>query len=127
MLKKSLAFSILAAGLLIAPTAAFAGEQSQSQKNVQITDQNGAAVNHSVNSQSADSVNIQQQILKQNRYGGRSYVCAKPSTTNQAQSSTQITGQNGAAVDSSANVQASSTSSAQNQIALGNTGCFYRF
>jgi hypothetical protein len=126
MLKKSLAFGLLAAGLLIAPTTAFAAEQSQSQENVQITDQNGAAVNRSVNSQSGDSVNIQQQILKQNRYGGRSYVCAKPST-DQAQRSTQVTGQNGAVVDSSVNAQASSTSSAQNQVALGNTGCFYRF
>jgi hypothetical protein len=44
MLNKSIAFGLLAAGLMIAPTAAFAG---QSQSVDQYTEQNGAAVNGS--------------------------------------------------------------------------------
>jgi len=44
MLNKSIAFGLLAAGLMIAPTAAFAG---QTQKVDQYTEQNGAAVNGS--------------------------------------------------------------------------------
>ena len=59
MLKKSLAFGLLAASLMVAPGAAFA--QSQSQVNDQLTDQSGAALDGSVNVQNSRSNNRQKQ------------------------------------------------------------------
>jgi len=63
---KNLTFGILAAALAIAPGAAFAG---QSQSNVQVTEQNGAATNGSTNAQTSTSTNVQQQIQRANQAG----------------------------------------------------------
>ena len=60
MFKKSFGFGLLAAGLMIAPGAALADVQSQNSN--QHTVQNGTAVNGSVNAQSSDSLNVQEQI-----------------------------------------------------------------
>ena len=62
MFKKSFGFGLLAAGLMIAPGAALADVQSQNSN--QHTVQNGTAVNGSVNAQSSDSLNEQEQINK---------------------------------------------------------------
>ncbi|MBD2608429.1 hypothetical protein H6G81_28900, partial [Scytonema hofmannii FACHB-248] len=63
---KNFAFGILAAAIAIAPGAAFAG---QSQSNVQVTTQDGAAINGSTNAQTSTSTNVQQQIQRANQAG----------------------------------------------------------
>jgi hypothetical protein len=114
MFNKSLVFGLFAASLLIAPTAAFAGGASQSQDNVQTTEQNGAATNGSVNAQESNSINVQRQISNiKGRTRGYGYHA--PGRTNQSQSSSQYTGQNGAADNGSTNGQTSNTVNTQTQ------------
>ncbi|MCV3213737.1 hypothetical protein OGM63_09470 [Plectonema radiosum NIES-515] len=116
---KNLTFGILAAALAIAPGAAFAG---QGQSNVQITEQNGSAINGSTNAQTSTSTNVQQQIQRANQVGNRYHrggyykpVCRTGSSA-QSQGSVQRTSQNGAAIDGSVNAQDSVTTSNQRQI-----------
>jgi hypothetical protein len=115
---KNFAFGILAAAIAIAPGAAFAG---QSQNNVQITEQNGVATDGSTNAQSSTSTNVQNQIQnaqkKAGAYrGGRYYNGAcRGGSSAQAQGSTQITRQSGAAIGGSVNAQDSVTTSNQRQ------------
>ena len=120
---KNLTFGILAAALAVAPGAAFAG---QSQSNVQVTEQNGTAINGSTNAQSSTSTNVQQQIQnaqKKAGYGRRYYNPAcRGGSSAQAQGSTQITRQSGAAIDGSVNAQDSVTTSNQRQV-LARRGC----
>ena len=115
---KNFAFGILAAAIAVAPGAAFAG---QGQSNVQVTEQNGAATDGSTNAQTSTSVNVQQQIQnaqkKAGGYRGRYYNPAcRGGSSAQAQGSTQITRQSGAAIGGSVNAQDSTTTSAQRQI-----------
>lgn len=125
MLKKTFAFGLLAAALTIAPSAAFAG---QDQENIQVTEQNGAAINGSTNAQTSTSVNVQEQIQRAanraNGYRGGYYkpyyrgsrTCAAP----QSQRSSQITRQSGAATDDSVNAQDSNTRNNQRQTLANN-------
>jgi hypothetical protein len=118
MFNKSLVFGLLAAGLMVAPTAAFAGS-NQSQSNVQSTEQNGAATNGSTNAQESNSVNVQNQISRiknhtRGAYGGY-YHPGRVGHANQAQNSSQSTSQNGAADNGSTNAQTSTTTNHQNQ------------
>ena len=122
---KNFAFGILAAAIAIAPGAAFAG---QGQSNVQVTTQDGAAINGSTNAQSSTSTNVQQQIQRANQAGnrynrGRYYkpVC-RTGSTGQSQGSVQRTSQSGAAIDGSVNAQDSVTTSNQRQV-LARRGC----
>jgi hypothetical protein len=115
MLNKSIAFGLLAAGLMIAPTAAFAG---QSQSVDQYTEQNGAAVNGSTTVQTSKTNSSQVQNARSARpvykYGhGRGYV--RTGRTNQAQDAKQTTAQNGAATDGSYTNQDSKTNNNQRQ------------
>ncbi|MBW4445463.1 MAG: hypothetical protein KME38_00930 [Spirirestis rafaelensis WJT71-NPBG6] len=118
MLKK-VTFGILAAALVIAPGAAFAG---QSQSNVQVTEQNGAAIDGSTNAQSSTSTNVQQQIQnaqkKAGRYNRGNYYnpACRGGSSAQAQGSVQRTSQSGAAIGGSVNAQDSVTTSNQRQI-----------
>ena len=122
MFNKSLAFGLLAAGLMIAPGTAFA--DSQRQENVQITTQQGRAVGSGVNAQSADTLSIQNQVkLRQRRAYKRLGYCPG-AYSNQSQTSTQASAQNGGAIDYSDNAQASSSVSEQNQVVVSNTGCY---
>ena len=122
---KNFAFGILAAAIAVAPGAAFAG---QGQSNVQVTEQNGAAIDGSTNAQSSTSTNVQQQIQNaqkkaseyRGRYSGPSY-CSGGSSA-QAQGSVQRTSQSGAAIGGSVNAQDSVTTSNQRQI-LARRGC----
>ncbi|GAX43997.1 hypothetical protein NIES4075_50120 [Tolypothrix sp. NIES-4075] len=116
---KNFAFGLLAATLAIAPGAAFAG---QSQSNVQVTRQDGAAINGSTSVQNSSSVNVQQQIQRANQLGNRyrggyynkpSYCPGRSSA--QSQSSVQRTSQSGAAIDGSVNAQDSTTRNNQRQ------------
>ncbi|MGI2903569.1 hypothetical protein [Tolypothrix sp. VBCCA 56010] len=121
---KNFAFGLLAAALAVAPGAAFAG---QSQSNVQVTTQEGAAINGSTNAQSSTSINNQQQIQnaqkKAGAYRGRYYkpVCRGGSSA-QSQGSVQHTSQSGAAINGSVNAQDSVTTSNQRQV-LARRGC----
>lgn len=65
MLKKSLTFGVVAAAMIIAPTAALA--DTQEQYNNQSTYQSGAAVDGSSNHQNSENYNYQQQT-QENRY-----------------------------------------------------------
>ncbi|MBV6624933.1 MAG: hypothetical protein KI793_18730 [Rivularia sp. (in: Bacteria)] len=122
MLNKSLAFSLMAAGLVIVPGTAFA--DSQRQENMQINTQSGTAIGNSVNAQSSETLNIQNQVKLRQRqiYKRLGYCPGKYST--QAQISTQASSQNGGAIDYSDNAQASSTLSEQNQVVVNTTGCY---
>ncbi|AFY59142.1 hypothetical protein Riv7116_6826 [Rivularia sp. PCC 7116] len=122
MLNRSLAFGLLAAGLMIAPGVAFA--DSQRQNNVQINTQSGTAIGNGVNAQSSETLNIQNQVkLRQRRaYKRLGYCPGKYST--QSQISTQASTQNGGAIDYSDNAQASSSVSEQNQVVVSTTGCY---
>ncbi|MBW4566580.1 MAG: hypothetical protein KME31_00760 [Tolypothrix carrinoi HA7290-LM1] len=118
---KNFAFGILAAALAIAPGAAFAG---QGQSNVQVTTQDGAAINGSTNAQSSTSSNRQQQIQNaQKKAGGYRGSYYKPrypkANTNQSQGSVQRTSQSGAAIDGSVNAQDSVTRNNQTQNVRG--------
>ena len=116
MLNKSIAFGLLAAGLMIAPTAALAG---QSQSVDQYTEQNGAAVNGSTTIQNSRTNSSQVQNARSARpvyhYGyGRGYV-SSGRTTNQHQDAKQTTAQNGASTDGSYTNQDSHTNNRQRQ------------
>ena len=119
MLNKSIAFGLLAAGLMIAPTAAFAG---QSQNSDQYTEQNGAATNGSYVNQTShtNSRQIQNQtnVRRGVGYGGSRH-------TPQGQNSRQGTVQSGAAVDGSETVQHSTSNNNQRQNATS-SGTGYR-
>jgi len=109
MLNKSITFGLLAAGLMIAPTAAFAG---QSQSVDQYTEQNGAAVNGSstVQTSTTNSRQVQNQTNLRRTYRP---VYNKPGK--QAQDARQTTVQNGAATDGSFTGQDSRTNNNQRQ------------
>lgn len=122
MLNKSIGFGLLAFGLMVAPTTAFAGSQSQS--NVQTNEQNGAATNGSTTAQSAQSINQQVQGRIQKARGGYGYRSYCPTRSiSQTQHSAQGTSQNGAATDGSTNAQSSSTVNTQTQYSRAGRGC----
>ncbi len=104
MLNKSLAFGLLAAGLMIAPKAAFANTY-QSQTIVQTTEQNSAVIDGSTNVQSSQTTNFQQTYSRDQPY----YYHYSTPLTSQFQSSYQSTTQSGAAVDSSVDTQDNNT------------------
>ena len=121
---KNFAFGILAAAIAIAPGAAFAG---QGQSNVQVTEQNGTAINGSTNAQSSSSSNVQIQnaqkkagAYRPGRYYSKPSYCPGRSSA-QSQGSVQRTSQSGAAIDGSVNAQDSVTTSNQRQILA--SGC----
>ncbi len=87
MVKKTYAFGILATALIIAPTAAFAGDQSSQQD----LNQNATAVGYgSQVHQQANQTSIQYQNRHHSGYG-----------SNQSQRSGQVINQNGVATDGS--------------------------
>ena len=123
MLNKSLAFGLLAAGVMIAPGTALA--DSQRQENVIINTQNGAAINGSVNTQSSEALSIQEQVeLRQSAAVKRLRRYCPGSYSTQSQISTQASVQNGAGIDYSDNAQANSNISEQKQVLVTSTGCY---
>jgi hypothetical protein len=135
MFKKSFGFGLLAAALMVAPSAALANTQSQNSN--QQTVQNGTAIGGSVNAQSSESLNVQEQIQKTrekvggSRGGGYGRRFGRPSRPSycggsynaQAQNSSQGTVQNGVAVDYSDNAQSGSSVSDQRQTATNSRVC----
>ncbi|BAY87382.1 hypothetical protein NIES267_69040 [Calothrix parasitica NIES-267] len=132
MFNKSIGFGLLAAGLMFAPGAALAN--SQNQNSTQNTIQDGTAINGSVNAQSSESLNVQEQIQKTRervgrggrygRYGryGRPSYCGG-SYSGQSQNSSQGTVQSGVAVDYSDNAQSGSSVSDQKQTSAKARAC----
>ncbi|MEO1428056.1 MAG: hypothetical protein AAFV71_03120 [Cyanobacteria bacterium J06633_8] len=135
MFKKSFGFGLLAAGLMVAPGAALADVQTQNSS--QHTVQHGTAIDGSVNAQSSETLNVQEQIQKTRkgvgsrghggygryrRYGRPSYCGSSHKT--QAQNSSQGSHQSGVAVDYSDNAQSNSSVSEQNQVVVSSTGCY---
>ncbi|NMG07137.1 hypothetical protein [Brasilonema sp. UFV-L1] len=114
MLNKSIAFGLLAAGLMIAPTAAFAG---QSQSVDQYTEQNGAAVNGSSTVQTSTTNSRQVQDARNSRpvYHNRRGYVRPGNNVKQGQDAVQTTKQSGAATDGSTTDQYSNTNNRQNQ------------
>ena len=114
MLNKSIAFGLLAAGLMIAPTAAFA---QQSQKVDQYTEQNGAAVNGSevVQTSRTNSNQVQNHRTSNPRYGRYGNGYNRSGKVKQHQDARQGSVQNGAATDGSYTNQDSKTNNNQSQ------------
>ena len=133
MFKKYAGFGLLAAALMVAPGAALANTQSQNSN--QQTVQNGTAIDGSVNAQSSESLNVQEQTQKireqVGRPGGRFGHGSRPSrpsycgssNNGQAQNSSQGTAQNGVAVNHSDNAQSGSSVSDQRQTASNSRAC----
>ncbi|WP_414588126.1 hypothetical protein [Scytonema sp. PCC 10023] len=114
MLNKSIAFGLLAAGLMIAPTAAFA---QQSQSVDQYTEQNGAATNGSstVQTSTTNSRQVQNQRNSRPGYGRYGQRYGSSGKVNQRQDARQGTVQNGAATDGSNTDQVGRTNNNQSQ------------
>ena len=134
MLKKSFAFGLLAAGLMIAPGAALA-DNVQSQNSNQQTVQDGLAEHGSTNAQSSETLNVQKQISEaRKRVGGghikgrfghrrpRPVFCGTK-FNGQSQNSSQGTLQSGRAFDGSVNGQSNSGVSDQTQISATSHAC----
>ena len=124
---KSLAFGILAAGLIVAPGAALADVQVQ--ESDQTTVQQGSAVYGSTNAQSNEALNIQKQVQNRRNSVRRGYGSyRRPSycpggVSAQAQKSSQGTAQVGDAYAGSVNAQSNSSVSDQKQAASNRSSC----
>ena len=117
-MKKVIALGLLATSLIVAPTAAFAGD-SQYQKNDQYNELNGAATDGSYNRQDANNVNDQKQVIdkkaRRRRYGKRYDRKSYGRRAKQGQDNVQGNVLNGAADYESENVQRGSNYNNQKQ------------
>jgi hypothetical protein len=112
MLNKTVAFSLLAAAIVLIPTTVFAGEQY----NEQVTVQEGAAMNNGTNVQRNTNISVQRQYKGANvnaRYG----TCRNTNST-QEQRSIQDSTQTGSAINSSRNSQNNNNVSSQRQVVV---------
>ncbi len=114
MLNKSIAFGLLAAGLMIAPTAAFAG---QSQVNTSETTQDAAAFDGSSVRQNSRTDNNQTQVGVSRDRGSRYHGRRGCRTADQSQDNFASTRQAGAAENGSRVRQNSRTEGNQVQVA----------
>ena len=106
MLKKTYAFSLLAAAMIIAPSAAFAGDSGTRQE----LNQSAAAINNSRVDQQANQTSYQYT----NRAGSRrSNYCRG---NQQSQGSYQRINQNGVAIDDSVVSQRADQRNLQRQV-----------
>jgi hypothetical protein len=106
---KSITFGLLAAALTIVPTTAFAG---QFQENNQVSTQEGAALNGSINTQTNVNSNNQRQSSDRSVVGRRPRVGG----TSQGQRSNQDNLQSGAAENGSINNQRNRNENNQRQV-----------
>lgn len=116
MLKKSITFGLLAAGLMMVPTAAFAGEKSQSQTNVQVNEQNATVNDGSISVQGVSSTSIQQQIQKILSSCLPYYYSYITPYNFLSQNSYQSTSQSSSVIESSVNTQDNDTVNYQHQV-----------
>jgi large-conductance mechanosensitive channel len=110
MLNKTVAFSLLAAAIVLIPTTVFAGEQYSEQ----VTVQEGAAMNSGTNIQRNSNVSTQRQYKGAN-VNGR-YATCRNATSTQEQRSIQDSMQTGSAINSSRNTQNNNNVSTQRQV-----------
>jgi hypothetical protein len=123
MLKKTLAFGLLAAAMIIAPGVALAGGQHQS--NEQYNTQEGAAINGSINEQTNSNYSNQSQVSDRTGvHGRRGYHCGGSGGGNQTQRSVQDNRQSGAAIDGSINSQDNSNNNSQSQRTRNYRSCY---
>ncbi len=106
---KSITFGLLAAALTILPSTAFAG---QVQENNQVSTQEGAAINGSVNRQTNVNNSNQSQFSDRSSTGRR----ARVGKTSQHQGSNQDNLQSGAAENGSINSQRNRNDNNQTQV-----------
>ena len=115
-MKRVIAFGLLAASLIVAPTAAFANTQSQT--NDQFNEQNGAATDGSFNEQNAENVSNQRQVIDgkrgRTRYG-KPYRKYRGGRAKQEQDNAQGNFQSGAADFESENRQNATNRNNQRQ------------
>ncbi len=112
MLNKTVAFSLLAAAIVLIPTTAFAGEQYSEQ----VTVQEGAALNSGTNVQRNSNISVQRQYKRATVIG--SYGTCRNSSSTQEQRSTQDSTQTGSAINSSRNTQNNNNVSTQRQVVV---------
>jgi hypothetical protein len=112
MFNKTVAFSFLAAAMVLIPTTAFAGEQYSEQ----VTVQEGSSINGSTNVQRNSNISVQRQYQGRS-IGARNGTCRSGSST-QEQRSVQDSSQTGTAIDSSRNTQNNSNVSRQRQVTV---------
>ncbi len=115
MLKKTSAFSLLVAAIIIAPSAAFAGDSSTRQE----LNQSATSINNSRVNQGASQTSIQ---YRNNRagsgYGG--YNCPR---NQQSQRSNQRLDQNGVAINDSVVSQRADQVNLQRQVGATQRYC----
>ena len=119
-MKRVIAFGLIAASLIVAPTAAFAGDR-QEQNNSQYTEQNNAATDGSISNVNSRSENVQKQEINRRspryRRRGRKYYGGyrRGRRVDQSQNSAQDTIQNNAADFESESNANSTTTNRQRQ------------
>ncbi len=115
MFKKTSVFSLLAVVMIVAPSAAFAGESSTRQE----LNQSGTSINNSRVDQGASQTSIQYRNNRAgSRYGG--YNC-RPNQ--QSQRSNQRLDQNGVAINDSVVTQRANQANLQRQVGAGQPYC----
>jgi len=115
MLKKTSAFSLLAVVMIIAPSAAFAGESSTRQE----LNQSGTSINNSRVDQAASQTSIQYRTNGAgSRYGNK--YC---SGNQQSQRSNQRIDQNGVAINDSVVSQRANQTNLQRQVGAAQRYC----
>ncbi|MBW4479294.1 MAG: hypothetical protein KME54_21185 [Tolypothrix brevis GSE-NOS-MK-07-07A] len=115
MLKKTYAFSLLAAAMIIAPSAAFAGDSGTRQE----LNQSATSINNSRVNQGASQTSYQYRSNRAgSRYGG--YNC-RPNQ--QSQRSNQRLDQNGVAINDSVVSQRADQTNLQRQVGAAQQYC----
>jgi septal ring factor EnvC (AmiA/AmiB activator) len=114
MLKKTSVFSLLAAAMIIAPSAAFAGDSGTRQE----LNQSATSINNSRVDQAATQTSIQ---YRNNRAGSR-YGSNCPANQ-QSQRSNQRIDQNGVAINDSVVSQRANQANLQRQVGAGQRYC----
>jgi septal ring factor EnvC (AmiA/AmiB activator) len=107
MLKKTYAFSLLAAAMIIAPSAAFAGDSGTRQE----LNQSATSINNSRVDQGASQTSIQYRTKPGSRYGNK--YCGG---NQQSQRSDQRIDQNGVAINDSVVSQRADQTNLQRQV-----------
>jgi len=115
MLKKTYAFSLLAAAMIIAPSAAFAGDSGTRQE----LNQSATSINNSRVNQGASQTSYQYRTNGAgSRYGNKYCQRNQPS-----QRSTQRLDQNGVAINDSVVSQRADQTSLQRQVGAAQGNC----
>ncbi|MCV3213734.1 hypothetical protein OGM63_09455 [Plectonema radiosum NIES-515] len=116
MLKKTYAFTLLAAAMIIAPSAAFAGDSGTRQE----LNQSATSINNSRVNQGASQTSYQ---YRSNRAGSRYGGYNNCPGNQQSQGSNQRINQNGVAIDDSVVSQRADQTNLQRQVGAAQRYC----